>query len=283
MAGENEEVVEVIDNEEVVEERHYSDDETKAMDHGWVPKDQWKGPEDEWVSAKVFNMRGEFFNRIAKDKQTISELKQSVDALVEHNKNLFDAGYKKALNDLKSEKRAALEAGETEAVMRIDDEIEELRENAVKQKQEFEAKVRAQAQATPPVEFEQWHADNQWYQKDGPMTAYANAIGEELAIQTRNAGKSIDWPKFYQEVGRKVRQKFPEKFESRSRSRAGDTVDTGEDRTANKPNNSGSTIKESELSDDERRIMTNILKTTKMTKKEYLEQMSLFDQRKNRR
>ena len=130
-----------VSTEEVVETRQYTDDETKAMDHGWVPKDQWKGPEEEWIPAKVFNMRGELFSRIAKDKQTISQMRESLDALVEHNKKIGEIAYKRALEDLKRDKRAALEEGDTGAVMRIDDEIEELRDTQTKEKEEFEKRI----------------------------------------------------------------------------------------------------------------------------------------------
>lgn len=285
MTIENQEIVKPEDNQDVDlnnqnQERQYTEDESKAMDHGWVPKDQWKGPEDEWVPAKVFNIRGELFGRIAKDKHTISELRQSVDALVEHNKKLFDAGYKKALNDLKSEKREALEQGDTSAVMRIDDEIEELRENAEKEKREFEQRVQTQRQA-PPVEFMEWHENNSWYMNDGPMTAYADAIGKQLLQQTNASGKQVEWSKFYQEVGRKVRQKFPEKFETRTRQTVrNDSVENGEDSAGTKPRTNS--FRESDLTEDQRRIMNTILKTTQgLTKKEYLEQMAQFEQRKN--
>lgn len=273
-----------LDTNQEVEQRQYSDDEMKAMDHGWVPKDQWKGPDDEWIPAKVFNMRGEFFSRIARDKQTINELKQSLDALVDHNRKIEEVTYKRALEDLKREKRAALEVGDPEAVMRIDDEIDELRVNATKQKQEFETKLQVAKRSAVPVEFEQWHSENQWYQSDPELTGYADGVGRQLAQQAQASGKSVDWTKFYQEVSRKVRQKFPEKFETRTRKTvaAGDTVDSNEDRAANRPSSSGS-IRESELTDDQRRIMNNILKTTKMTKKEYLDQMAKFEQRKNGR
>lgn len=274
----------VQDEEGVVEQRQYSDDETKAMDHGWVPKDQWKGPEDEWIPAKVFNMRGEFFSRIARDKQTINELKQSLDALVDHNRKIEEVTYKRALEDLKREKRAALEVGDPEAVMRIDDEIDELKDSADKQKREFEQKIQVARQSTVPVEFEQWHSDNQWYQVDAELTGYADGVGRQLAIQAQQSGRPVDWSKFYQEVSRKVRQKFPEKFETRTRKTvaAGDAVDSNEDRAANRPSSGGS-LRESELTDDQRRIMNNILKTTNMTKKEYLDQMAKFEQRKNGR
>lgn len=277
-----EEVVEK--NEEVVEERQFTNDEIKAMDSGWVPKDQWKGPEEEWIPAKVFNMRGELFGRIAKDKATIAQMRESLDALVEHNKKIGEISYKKALEDLKRDKRAALEDGDTGAVMRIDDEIDELRETQAKEKQEFEKKVETANQRQIPVEFEQFLFDNPWYQSDGSLRAYADEVGVQMVQQANAAGVVPNWGKLYQEVSRKVRSKFPERFENRTRKSATeDIVDTGEGRSATKPASTTGGLKESDLDDDQRRIMNNILKTTKMTKKDYLAQMEQFEQRKSRR
>ena len=268
-----------------VAEKQYSDDEVKAMDHGWVPKDKWEGNADEWVPAKVFNIRGELFGRIAKDKALIGELKQSVDALVEHNKKLFDAGYKRAITDLKEQKRTALEEGDTDAVMKLDDKIEEVKEQAVKAKEEFNRKLTPAKEPVNP-DFPSWHEDNEWYMSDTPLTAYADGIAQEMLESAKKTGKNIEWPKFYGEISRKVRQKFPEKFETRSRSNMSrQEVETVEDSTSHRSTTaSGSSLKESDLTEDQRRIMNNILKTTKsLTKKEYLEQMSLFEKRKGTR
>jgi len=285
MTTENKELKEGQIEEVVVDERQYTDDEIKAMDHGWVPKDQWKGHVDEWIPAKVFNMRGELFSRIAKDKATISQMRESLDALVEHNKKIGEVAYKKALEDLKRDKRAALEDGDTSAVMRIDDEIEELRDTQTKEKEEFEKKVNTANQRQIPVEFEQFLFDNPWYQTDASLRAYADEVGVQIVQQANQSGITPNWNKLYQEVSRKVRSKFPERFENRTRKSAQeDIVDTGEGRSSTKPaSNSTNTLKESDLNDDQRRIMNNILKTTKMKKEDYLKQMSEFEQRKNRR
>lgn len=272
--------------EEAEVERQYSDDEVRAMERGWEPKEKWQGNPDEWIPAKIFNDRGELFGRIAKDKATINELKQSVDALVEDRKKLFDAGYKRAIEDLKRDKRVALEEGDTKAVMEIDDKIDEVREQATKAQEEFNKSVTPKPQTVNP-DFEAWHANNNWYLKDNSLTAFANGLAQDMVEAARSAGTTIHWGKFYNEVTRKVRQKFPEKFESRTRESVlqDDVVGSGGDSTSDKTSSrSSTTLKESDLTDDQRRIMNNILKTTKsISKKEYLEQMSLFEKRKGTR
>lgn len=270
---------------DVSQERQYSDDEVKAMDHGWVPKDEWKGNPDEWVPAKVFNLKGELFGRIAKDKAIIAELRQAVDALVDHNKKIDEVAYKRALADLKRDKQAALEEGDTRAVMEIDDKIEEVREEAARVKEEFEQKVAAKAAPVNPT-FEAWHANNQWYLQDRVATEYANEIAQQMFQAANAAGRQVEADKLYNEVTRKVRQKFPEKFETRSPSRMkADPVAGNDEVVSEKPATSGGALKESDLTEDQRRIMNNIIKSSggKMTKKDYLEQMAQFENRKNGR
>lgn len=272
-------------DQEVEQERQLSDDEVKAMDHGWVPKAEWKGDPDEWVPAKVFNLKGELFGRIAKDKATIAELRQAVDALVEHNKKIDEVAYKRAISDLKRNKQAALEEGDTKAVMEIDDQLEELREDHSKQVQELEQKTKAQVAPVNPT-FEAWHANNQWYLQDRVLTEYANDIAQAMFSEAQQAGKTVDAGKLYNEVTRKIRQKFPEKFETRSPTRMRtDPVSTSDEVVSEKPHTSGNTLRESDLTEDQRRIMNNIIKSSggKMTKKEYLEQITQFENRKNGR
>lgn len=264
---------------EIVVER--TPDEQRAMEHGWVPKEEWSGNPDEWIPANVFNMRGEFFSRISKDKTKIAELTQTVDALVEHNKKIFDAAYKKAIDDLKREKKQALEEGDNQAVLDIDDKIEELREDTEKQKKELEERVQtARQQQSNPV-FDSWHAHNSWYMQDSVATAYANEVASDINRAAQVAGVQPDYNKLLSEVGRKVRQKFPEKF-GRTSTKTDPVEPGGETTTPTRSTNSRiSGISRNDLTEAERRIMDTILKTTpKMTEKEYLEQYNTYAKRK---
>jgi len=49
---------------EEIEEEQLSPDEIRASKHNWVPKGEYQGNPDDWVSAKTFNERGEFIGKI---------------------------------------------------------------------------------------------------------------------------------------------------------------------------------------------------------------------------
>lgn len=255
-------------------------DEQKAMQHGWVPKEQWDGNPEEWIPAKVFNMRGDFFSRIAKDKKEISELRQTVDHLVDHSRKAYDAGYKQGLAELRAERREALEAGDVERVEQLEDKIDEFKEEHAAKKQEFEQKVTKQQAQENPV-FDTWHVENDWYMADATLTTYANEVASEVAGKAQASGVQVDYPKLLQEITRKVKQKFPERFGRTKVVEKPSAVEGGSNSADDKSTSKRSAkFSEADLSDQDKRIMETVLKTTKLTKEEYLEQVGAYAKRK---
>lgn len=270
----------VID-QEVVDTPQLSVDEERASQHGWVPKEQWQGDPNEWIPAKVFNMRGDFFGRIAKDKKEISELRQTVGYLVEERQSAFESGYKRGLAELRAERREALEAGDVDKVEQIEDKIDEFKEEHATKKQEFEKKVVENKQPENPV-YDSWAAENDWYMANPTLTTYANEVSQEIVSQAQAKGVQVDYPKLLQEITRKVKQKFPEKFGRSVVSTQTSAVDGGSSSADDKPvkRNTGK-FSENDLSDQERRIMETVLKTTKLSKEEYLTQVGEYAKRKS--
>ena len=119
----------VVEKEEIVEEE-YSEEELKAMEHGWAPKEEWKGDPEDWVSARTFNQKGELFGKIRsleRDRDHMKqEFTQATAAMVDMLKKAKETEYKRAKAELKKQKREAIEEGESAVAMDIDDQIEEL-------------------------------------------------------------------------------------------------------------------------------------------------------------
>lgn len=261
-------------------EKVLSVDEERASQHGWVPKDQWQGDPEEWIPARVFNMRGDLFGRIAKDKKEISELRQTVGYLVEERQSAFDTGYKQGLAELRAQRREALEAGDVEKVEQLEDRIDEFKKEHTAKKQEFEQKTAQKQQQENPV-FDAWHVDNDWYTTNPTLTTYANEVASEMASQAQAKGVQVDYPKLLQEITRKVKQKFPEKFgRTQVETKQQSAVDGGSDSAEDKPSKRSSKFSEADLSDQERSIMNTVLKTTELTKEQYLEQVAAYAKRK---
>lgn len=249
-----------------------SDTESQATELGWVPKDQWNGNPEDWVSARQFLRNGELFGRINSYKQKIMGLEKSLDALVKHNEKVYDMGYQDALSKLKAERRQALKEGDTDRVLEIEEQAEQLTNEHKARKEEFEKEVKAPAQTEMHPAWNEWLGSNEWYEKDLALRGYADGEAKAIVQASIAAGKQVDYAKLLKEVGRKVRDKFPEKFGKQPSSSA---VNRGDEEPAVKTPRG----KQRQLSEMEEEM----LKTFEhygMTREQYIEQLDALDKRK---
>jgi hypothetical protein len=229
--------------------------EQKASEQGWVPQDQWEGDPEQWRPAKEFLDRGELFKKIEDQNRTIKEFKRALDDLKGHHAKTRETEYARALLSLKAQKKTALEEGDADSVIRLDDQID-----LVKTEQ---GRLQAQAAVQEPTqvdpEFSNWVEKNSWYESSQPMRAYADALGRDLAF------KGLTPSAVLKEVERQVKQEFPNKFTNPNRNKPGSV-----EGSTNKGGKSGDSYT---LSDDERRVMQRFVRTGVMTEKEYIDQL----------
>ena len=232
---ENEEVDEEVENEDEEYEASAGTEDPevqKAMAQGWRPKEEWDGDPEDWVDHKEFNRRGELMDRIKQqsrqlrqNEKNIEDLRQALNELGEHNKKIAEQEYKNALNDLKKQKREALDEGDSDAVIAIDDQIDDLKDTysgdkaAKESKKENDDEDKAQ---TPPPEVLEWKQRNQWYDNDKVMQAAANAIGQEIYDSDPNTPIN----EALEEVERRIRAEFPHKFNDRQQRRKSKTLES---------------------------------------------------------
>ena len=106
--------------------------EQKAMEQGWVPQDQWEGDPEQWRPAKEFLDRGELFKKIEDQNRTIKEFKRALDDLKQHHSKTRETEYARALQALKAQKKTALEEGDADTVIKLDDQIDLVKEEQQK-------------------------------------------------------------------------------------------------------------------------------------------------------
>lgn len=214
---ENEVVATAPVGEEVVLEKQtpqFSKTEDKAIEQGWVPKEDFQGEEHKWVAADEFLRRGELFGKIDTQNRELKETKKALAALQDHYLKVQETEYKRAFDTLKKQKKAALIEGDVEAVLDADTEIEKLRDDQL-----AEAKASAMAQqqeqaSQPHPAFVAWTAKNSWYETNRPMRAFADAMGVEL----KEAGRSPT--EVLHIVALEVRKKFSDRFTNPRRDEA---------------------------------------------------------------
>lgn len=133
---------------------------SEARSQGWVPKEEFRGPEDVWVDAEKFVLKGKQINPILrknneillkkigdKDKE-IAEIKASVEEFKAFQKEAYQrklGEYETQIAQLKVAKREAVTNGDGDRVVAIDDAIDELKE------QKAQAKADADKKPVPPV------------------------------------------------------------------------------------------------------------------------------------
>lgn len=234
--------------------------EVRAMNEGWVPQEEWTGDPDQWRPAKEFLDRGELFKKIEEQKRELRHVRAAIDDLGRHHAQVKAIAYKEALATLRAQKKEALENGDADAVIEIDDRIAETRE--AQRAAEAEPQTPTQEQTfTPPPEFVRWQARNQWYSTDRAMKVFADDIARELV------GRGVNDPSaILNEVDRQVRKEFPQKFENPKRATAAPV----EGNTGAKGRSSARD--EVVMSDAEKAIMKRIISTGVITKEKYLEE-----------
>ena len=238
------------------EPKQYTAVEQRALDQGWVPQDEWQGDPDDWRPAKEFIDRGELFRKIDELKNENKRIKQGVEEFRKHHERVKEIAYKEALETLKAQKKQALQDGDVDLVIELDDKIAETREEQLKAERE----VVQPEPAGPHPEFVRWESRNSWYRNDRAMKAVADEIARDLV-----ARGETDVTRILTEVDKQVRKEFPNKFENPKRNAPGAVEGTA--------GKGGRATEDTfHLTDDERRIMNRIVSTGAITKEQWIKE-----------
>lgn len=203
-----------IENQEI--QAPEVDEETlvEAKRQGWVPEEEFNGPEGKWVDAETFVKKGKEINALLRKdneflKREVSEMKSTMAEFKKFHAETEKRAYERAMADLREQKKEAISAGDGEKVLEIDDAIDELK-TARK-----EEKAAAPAPNAIDPAFVAWQEENRWFGKDTELTAEANLIGEVVKRQN----PTLIGTEFLDEVTKRVKRMYPEKFTNANRSR----------------------------------------------------------------
>jgi len=241
------------------EERQYTAVELKAIDQGWIPREEFDGDDESFIDAAEFVRRGELFNKIEKQSKEVKQLRTALEAFKEHHSKVKQAEYERALKSLKEARKQAVLDGEHERAFALEEKMEEIvaeKEAVTREVKDIPTEVEDNEYT---AEFSQWVDRNDWYETNEVMRATADALGLKL----HNQGYS---PK---EVLRKVesaiRKEFPHKFRTAAANR---------EQAVEASTRSGPTKKASEsLTPSEREIMRKIVNTGIMTEDQYIKEL----------
>lgn len=203
--------------------------ENQAKQLGWVPKEQFRGPEEAWVDAETFVRKGEeilpivnannkkLHSELARTTAQVAELKKLVEAGADSLK-AFEEFHRDSLSRALEQQRAELVKQLTEArnegdvsrEIEVQDQLDEVRQQQkdVKKivKAEPSAAVQQQSSNAPDPEFTAWHAENPWFGTDVKKTAYANGLAQTMRMDPANA--NLTGRQFYDKVKEGVAELF---------------------------------------------------------------------------
>lgn len=226
----------------------------EALSQGWVPKDDYDGDPEKWVDAGEFIRRGELFRKIESQSKELKDVRKALGELAKHNSKIREVEYQRALESLKAEKKVALNEGDADKVVDIDEKID-----LVKTQQRQDAQQQA-AQAIPQElhpELKNWINRNGWYETTPSMRGWADARGVELAQEGKSPSEVLST------LEKEVKTRFSEKFHNPNRDKASAVEAPARQRSSRAE-------PEYELSDVEKQVMNTLVRQGVMTKEKYI-------------
>ena len=191
--------------------------EREARNLGWVPKEEFKGSEDQWESAEEFLDRGKKLLPILNQNnkrlqrelltrdQKLGTLESKLDAATELIAKLEQRAVtadKRAIANaraaLKDELKQAREDNDVDAEFAVQDKLSELQKAEEELSKPAPVKKDQPTQPGTPPELKAWYDANPWFGTDLKKTKLATRIAEDL----RDEGSTLVGAEFMEEVAR---------------------------------------------------------------------------------
>ena len=166
-------------NEEVKPEESKTDYEAAARTAGWKSKEELGEDFDQvkFVGAEEFIKRKPLFDTIKQQNRELKDLKKTIDSVVLTSQKMSELAAKRAVAELKAQKREAIAVGDVDKVEALDVSIEE-------QKQV----INKPPDVAPQVV--EWTKENKWFHEDSELQDFA--VAWCAAYAKRNPDKSME-------------------------------------------------------------------------------------------
>lgn len=191
-------------------ERDY---EAEARNHGWTPKDDFKGDPSKWVDAETFAKRADEVMPFLKKqngamKREIDDLKRQMRKAADYFSKAEERAYKQAAADIERKHSEAVEVGDTVAAKQA---VADLRTLEKDFEQAKDGAGDVDDKPNPDdlrKELNDWIEANDWYVLDDKKRAYADLQAERMGLAEHWTGGRKAW---FDELAKRVDGKFSEK------------------------------------------------------------------------
>lgn len=211
------------------------DYETEARAQGWVPEAEFKGERRpaQFLDAETFVKRGEELTPfIRKENQS---LKRQLDetkadfakrvAALERTSSMGIEALKRQheadLSSVRSQMRAAVEAGDTKEF----DRLEKVRDGLVEKAPKIDEPEKVDPNADLATRQAKWRADNTWFDEDFDLQDWAIRFSDFHG----NKNPHLSFEENMAAVTAEAKKRFPDKFGGKKTGNGQSAVDAGSD------------------------------------------------------
>lgn len=196
-----------------IQEPQYTEIQIKAIEQGWVPREEFDGDPDSFIDAPEFVRRGELFGKIEKQSRELKAVRQALEAFKIHHTKVKEVEYERALKTLKDAKRQATLDGDHERALALDDKIEEVKSEKEVVTREAQQIAVQEAEEGYTPQFQSWIERNNWYETNMVMRKTADALGQEYHRQGHSPAEVLEM------VEKEIKREFKHKFTNPNLSR----------------------------------------------------------------
>lgn len=104
----------------------YTEQELKAIDKGWTPKDQFKGSPANWRPADIFLEQGELMDKVSTSNKKVTRMERALNDAINLIEKQAEAATVKTKNELLERRNTAIIDSDVESVNTYDKQIKEL-------------------------------------------------------------------------------------------------------------------------------------------------------------
>jgi hypothetical protein len=210
-----------------------NESETRARTMGWLPKEQFKGPEDHWLPADKYLERGDAIMPIlqannkkladglsrvesenAQLKASLAAASESIEELKKFRTSLNKEKVQEQKETILAQLKDAKKEGDVDAEVVLTDKLSEV--NAALKATTASptaAPAPSPSPSTPQLteEAKTWMAANPWFSQDKRKTGFAMGLADEWKAK----GNSTGTKEFFDYVDQEMRKTFVSENEER--------------------------------------------------------------------
>lgn len=248
--------------------------EREAKIQGWVPAENFRGREEDWIDAETFVKRGRELNPIlrANNKRLVSQVEQltaaqadmarTVAEFRQYHEDTEARAYARAVQDLKNQRKQALRDNDSEAVIEAEEAIEAL-DTEMYQKTQARRAAPQQQGAVSAADVKAFTDRHDWFSTDKVKTSIVMGLGEVL----HREHPELTGHAFLEELEQRMVEQFPQQFGNPRRNSASKVEGGSQGGSIRKP---GSRKTAADLPPEARAAMKKYVGAKLLTEAQYL-------------